>query len=37
MTLPNPLERTINPALLELIEDGFIDRLSLKYLGTSPQ
>jgi polar amino acid transport system substrate-binding protein len=33
----SPLQRAINPALLGLIEDGFIDRLSLKYLGTSTQ
>jgi polar amino acid transport system substrate-binding protein len=37
MPLASPLEHTINPALLELIEDGFIDRLSLKYLGTPTQ
>ena len=35
--LGSPLERAVNPALVGLIEDGFIDRLSLKYLGTSTQ
>ena len=37
MPLGSPLERAVNPALVGLIEDGFIDRLSLKYLGTSTQ
>jgi ABC-type amino acid transport substrate-binding protein len=37
MPLGSPLERTVNPALLALIEDGFTDRLSLNYLGTSTQ
>jgi polar amino acid transport system substrate-binding protein len=37
MPLGSLLERGINPALMGLIEDGFMDRLSLKYLGTSGQ
>jgi polar amino acid transport system substrate-binding protein len=37
MPLGSPLERAVNPALVGLIEDSFIDRLSLKYLGTSTQ
>jgi polar amino acid transport system substrate-binding protein len=35
LPLGSPLERAMNPALVGLIEDGFIERLSLKYLGSS--
>jgi hypothetical protein len=37
MPVGSPLERTVNLALLRLIENGFTDRLSLKYLSAATQ
>jgi ABC-type amino acid transport substrate-binding protein len=37
MPVGSPLERTVNLALLRLVENGFTDRLSLKYLSAATQ